>query len=78
MLAHTLIDIDPQYPTVDADAVRDLGDARQELEAEAPDGAAPDPFAAAHDGAPTVERPRPWQASSVRRREARTSADTTA
>ena len=25
VLAHTLIEIDPQYPTVDADALRDLG-----------------------------------------------------
>src|SRR4051794_7479441 len=50
VLAQTLIDIDPQFPEVDADTVRALGVARQELEAEAPDGAAPDPFAAAHDG----------------------------
>jgi PPK2 family polyphosphate:nucleotide phosphotransferase len=50
ILAQTLIDLDPQYPTVDADTVRGLAEARQELEAEAPDGAAPDPYAAAHDG----------------------------
>ena len=50
VLAHTLIDIDPQFPTVDADARRDLEVARQELVAQAPKGAAPDPFAAAHDG----------------------------
>jgi PPK2 family polyphosphate:nucleotide phosphotransferase len=50
VLAQALIDIDPQYPTVDAATVRDLADARQELEAQAPGGAAPDPFAAAHDG----------------------------
>lgn len=50
VLAQTLIDLDPQYPTVDADTVRDLAEARRELEAEAPDGAAPDPYAAAHDG----------------------------
>ena len=29
VLAHTLIDIDPQFPTVDADAVRALGDGRR-------------------------------------------------
>jgi PPK2 family polyphosphate:nucleotide phosphotransferase len=52
VLAQTLIDIDPRFPQVDADAVRDLGIARQELVAEAPDGAAPDPFAAAHGGYP--------------------------
>jgi PPK2 family polyphosphate:nucleotide phosphotransferase len=50
VLAQTLIDIDPRFPEVGADARRDLDVARQELEAEAPHGAAPDPFAAAHDG----------------------------
>jgi PPK2 family polyphosphate:nucleotide phosphotransferase len=50
VLAQTLIEIDPRFPIVDAHARRDLGVARQELLAAAPDGAAPDPFAAAHDG----------------------------
>jgi PPK2 family polyphosphate:nucleotide phosphotransferase len=50
VLAQTLIDIDPQYPRVGEDALRDLALARRELEADAPEGAAPDPFAAAHDG----------------------------
>lgn len=50
VLAHTLIELDPQFPTVDPEVVRDLGVARTELVAEAPEGAAPDPFAAAHDG----------------------------
>jgi PPK2 family polyphosphate:nucleotide phosphotransferase len=50
VLAQTLIEIDPRYPLVDEDAARDLGVARHELLAEAPDGAAADPFAAAHDG----------------------------
>jgi PPK2 family polyphosphate:nucleotide phosphotransferase len=50
VLANALIDIDPQFPTVSEDAVRALADAKRELVAEAPDGAAPDPFAAAHDG----------------------------
>jgi PPK2 family polyphosphate:nucleotide phosphotransferase len=50
VLAQTLIEIDPQYPRVDEVVLRDLAAARRELEAEAPDGAAPDPFAAAHDG----------------------------
>jgi PPK2 family polyphosphate:nucleotide phosphotransferase len=45
-LAHTLIEIDPQYPEVGADARRDLLAAKQELEAEAPKGTAADPFAA--------------------------------
>jgi PPK2 family polyphosphate:nucleotide phosphotransferase len=50
VLAHTLIDIDPQFPTVDASTRRDLEVAREELEAQAPEGAPPDPFAATHDG----------------------------
>jgi PPK2 family polyphosphate:nucleotide phosphotransferase len=50
VLAQTLIDIDPHFPTVDEDTVRDLRVARQELLAAAPEGAAPDPFAAAHNG----------------------------
>jgi PPK2 family polyphosphate:nucleotide phosphotransferase len=50
VLAQTLIEIDPRFPIVDAHALHDLGVARQELLAAAPDGAAPDPFAAAHDG----------------------------
>jgi PPK2 family polyphosphate:nucleotide phosphotransferase len=50
VLAHTLIEIDPQFPTVDPDAVAELAAARRELEVEAPHGVAPDPFAAAHDG----------------------------
>src|SRR5215203_924805 len=52
VIAQTLIDIDPRYPRVGEDAMRDLAVAKQELEAEAPEGAAPDPFAAAHDGHP--------------------------
>jgi PPK2 family polyphosphate:nucleotide phosphotransferase len=50
VLAHTLIDIDPRFPTVDEDTARDLRVARQELVAAAPAGAEPDPFAAAHNG----------------------------
>jgi PPK2 family polyphosphate:nucleotide phosphotransferase len=50
VIAQTLIELDPRYPEVDEDTVRDLAVARQELVAAAPDGAAPDPFAAAHDG----------------------------
>ena len=44
IIASALIDIDPQYPKVDESARRDLAEARRELEAEAPKGAAPDPF----------------------------------
>jgi PPK2 family polyphosphate:nucleotide phosphotransferase len=50
VLAQTLIDIDPRFPRVDEHVRRDLVVARRDLEAEAPEGAAPDPFAVAHDG----------------------------
>ncbi len=44
VLAHTLIELDPRYPEVNADQKRDLQDAKASLEAEAPAGAAADPF----------------------------------
>jgi PPK2 family polyphosphate:nucleotide phosphotransferase len=47
VLAHTLIDIDPRYPTVSKEARDALQVQKVALEAEAPAGAAPDPYAAA-------------------------------
>jgi PPK2 family polyphosphate:nucleotide phosphotransferase len=47
ILAHTLIDIDPRYPTVSADRRHELLAVRAELEDEAPKDAARDPYAAA-------------------------------
>ncbi len=46
ILAHTLIEIDPKYPTVDGEKLLQLRETRTRLEAEAPAGAAPDPVAA--------------------------------
>jgi len=46
VIAHTLVRIDPRYPTVGDEQRQALDDERQALEAEAPEGAAPDPFAA--------------------------------
>ncbi len=46
VLAHTLVELDPQYPTVSREAKRALKDARTELLAEAPKGAAADPYRA--------------------------------
>jgi len=46
VLAHTLIEIDPQYPKVSKEARADLQAAKLELEAQAPKGAAPDPIEA--------------------------------
>jgi PPK2 family polyphosphate:nucleotide phosphotransferase len=48
ILAHTLMEIDPQYPTVGAAKRKELATAKRELEAEAPKGAAADPYSAAH------------------------------
>jgi PPK2 family polyphosphate:nucleotide phosphotransferase len=44
VIAQALIDIDPQYPTLGDDALGDLQTAKAQLESEAPEGAAPDPF----------------------------------
>ena len=46
VIADALIDIDPQYPTVSAEAREALEATKVELEAEAPAGAAPDPIEA--------------------------------
>jgi PPK2 family polyphosphate:nucleotide phosphotransferase len=46
VLAHTLIEIDPKYPKVSAKAREALQAAKKELEADAPAGAAADPYAA--------------------------------
>jgi PPK2 family polyphosphate:nucleotide phosphotransferase len=44
VIAHALIELDPQYPRPSDDALDDLQQAKLRLEAEAPSGAAPDPF----------------------------------
>ena len=46
VLAHAMIDLDPRYPKVDAARRKDLAEVKAMLEAEAPEGAAADPFAA--------------------------------
>jgi PPK2 family polyphosphate:nucleotide phosphotransferase len=46
VLAHTLMEIDPHYPTVSRTAREDLLVAKKELEEQAPKGAPADPFAA--------------------------------
>ncbi|MFI1733002.1 polyphosphate kinase 2 family protein [Streptomyces acidicola] len=56
VLAHVLMDIDPQYPTVSKEARKALRAARRDLEAEAPKGAAADPYAAAHPHAGKRDR----------------------
>jgi PPK2 family polyphosphate:nucleotide phosphotransferase len=51
VIIDTLMKIDPQYPTVSDDQRRALEAIRLELEAEAPEGAAPDPFEAEQQAA---------------------------
>jgi PPK2 family polyphosphate:nucleotide phosphotransferase len=50
VIVHTLIELDPRFPDVSAAVRRDLRDVRRELEAQAPHGAARDPYLAAHGG----------------------------
>ena len=49
VLAHTLIEIDPKYPTVSSKTREELLTTKTELEAEAPEGAAADPITAEED-----------------------------
>ena len=43
VIVNALIELDPRYPEVGETALRELAEVKAELEAEAPDGAAPDP-----------------------------------
>jgi PPK2 family polyphosphate:nucleotide phosphotransferase len=52
VLVHTLMEIDPRYPTVGKEARVQLQEIRTQLEAQAPKGAAPDPYAAQDGSAP--------------------------
>jgi hypothetical protein len=45
VIVDTLIDIDPRYPTIDDEARANLQEIKKTLEAQAPPGAAADPFA---------------------------------
>ena len=62
MIAKTLIDLDPRYPSMSDAARRELQEVKALLEAQAPEGAAPDPFEAAEragrdDGRTVTARP---------------------
>ncbi|MGX2998821.1 polyphosphate kinase 2 family protein [Streptomyces sp. JNUCC 64] len=50
VLVHTLMEIDPQYPTLGEHERADLGTARRELLEQAPEGVPADPYAARHRG----------------------------
>jgi PPK2 family polyphosphate:nucleotide phosphotransferase len=56
VLAHTLMEIGPRYPTVDRARQQDLAETKAALEAEAPEGAAPDPARAELDAQAVQER----------------------
>jgi hypothetical protein len=56
VLAHTLMEIDPRYPAVDKARQQDLAETKAVLEAEAPEGAAPDPARAELDAQAVQER----------------------
>jgi PPK2 family polyphosphate:nucleotide phosphotransferase len=57
VLVQALTEIDPQYPTVGEEARQALEEARVQLEAEAPKGAARDPYEAKH-GSRSEAQPR--------------------
>jgi PPK2 family polyphosphate:nucleotide phosphotransferase len=57
-IAHALVQINPHYPKVGAEAMAALEEARDELLAEAPGGAAPDPNVGAPGGAPAEDSRR--------------------
>ena len=48
VIVHTLMEIDPRYPSIDDDTRASLLEIKAQLEAEAPEGAAPDPYADEH------------------------------
>ena len=48
VIVNALIDIDPRFPVIDGAQEAGLLEIKKRLEAEAPDGAAPDPFEAEH------------------------------
>jgi hypothetical protein len=58
VLAQTLLEIDPHYPKVTKQQREALLEVKQALEAQAPKGAAPDPFTEPQqDGKAAVETP---------------------
>jgi len=63
ILAHTLIKLDPQFPTLDDEGLQELQRAKVALEAEAPKGAPADPYTAArgngHKSADGAKSPEP-------------------
>jgi PPK2 family polyphosphate:nucleotide phosphotransferase len=75
VLAHTLIQIDPQYPEVTADRRQELLEVKGELKAQAPKGAPADPFAAkkAKEEAKTAKTAK--KAKKAKKAEAQAAAE---
>jgi PPK2 family polyphosphate:nucleotide phosphotransferase len=59
VLVHTLMEIDPSFPTVGKKQRDALAEVKETLEAQAPSGAAPDPFQQRHNGSGARERLAP-------------------
>jgi PPK2 family polyphosphate:nucleotide phosphotransferase len=68
VLAYTLLDVDPRYPVVDESRRKDIAEAKALLEAQAPEGAVPDPFAAAMAAEASDEEAGQKAASAERKR----------
>jgi PPK2 family polyphosphate:nucleotide phosphotransferase len=83
VIVHTLVEIDPRYPVVSEDRRRQLQAVKRELEAEAPEGAPADPFAAKEAGAKAkaaaaAEAKAAEEARKAAQAEARAAAEATA
>jgi len=74
ILAHTLIQIDPRYPTVSDEDRRQLEVVRSALMAQAPEGALPDPMEPPDDASPVAD----GQPDSRRKNGAKPAATTSA
>jgi PPK2 family polyphosphate:nucleotide phosphotransferase len=59
VLVQALMDIDPRFPTVTKEQREALREAKQALEAQAPIGAAPDPFAEREESSAPAPEPEP-------------------
>lgn len=75
VMAHTLMELDPRYPVVDAAKRKDLAETKALLEGEAPKGAAADPFQteleAEADKDPKQARRRRKQMAKIRAKAAK-------
>ena len=71
VIANALIEIDPHYPRVSPEARKALEATKVELEAQAPEGAAPDPFAAQTAAAASRQHDAPKTGKKARKQAAK-------